>query len=89
MILKFLGIMDLLAVLTLIWSSYTDAPWRMVVIFAAYLMLKGYAWRGSMPSFIDFVTGVYLLISIFFASTILSWILTAYIGFKGMRSISA
>lgn len=88
MILKFLGTMDIIAGIVLLLSSYDLwAPWRLVFLFSIYLIIKGVAWRGSLPSFMDLCIGVYMIMSIFFASTMISWFAFAYLGIKALQSI--
>jgi hypothetical protein len=86
MILKFLGSMDFLAGLIVVLSTYDFAHWRIVLLFSSYLIIKGVAWRGSFPSFMDLCIGVYAIMTIFFASSMISWLAFAYLGIKGLQS---
>ena len=79
--------MDLLAGIFLLLSTYDHGPWRLIFMFSVYLIIKGVAWRGSIPSFLDLCIGVYMIMTLFFASTMISWIAFSYLGIKGLQSL--
>jgi hypothetical protein len=87
MILKFLGILDIISGIVLILSTYDFMYWRIAFLFSVYLILKGVVWRGSIPSFLDLCIGIYLLMSIFFASSFISWIAAGYLWLKALQSM--
>lgn len=66
-ILRFFGLMDFLAGLVLIMAVIGIIPFRIVLAFALYLLIKGYAFKGDFVSTIDMVTGVLMLLMYFIA----------------------
>ncbi len=77
MILKILGLADILAIMALL--AATILPQKLVILMALYLIIKGLFFiltGGVFPSFFDIISGLYLVIASFGIS---HWIPTVVI----------
>lgn len=73
MLIKLMGLADMLAVLALYASTFL--PGYIIIIMAIYLMIKGliFAVMGNIVSLIDMLIGFYMILIIFGISY---WIIT-------------
>ena len=88
MLLKLMGIADVLAVIAMFLAAYL--PQSLVIIMALYLILKGifFTLMGDMISLVDVFAGIYLASASFGASHwIMTLILTVIILQKAIVSI--
>ena len=76
---KIFGLLDLVAVITLILLHYDFAPWRLGLAFSLYLIFKAFAFHGSIHSMIDAVIGGYMIILLFGVTSIFTFIAAAYL----------
>jgi len=67
MLVKFLGIIDLLAGFTLICGAYFNFPIQIPLLLGSILILKStLGFLKNFASWVDFLSGVIILLSIFF-----------------------
>ncbi len=88
---KFLGILDILAAGLLVGAAYNLAiPTGLVIGFAVYLFLKALLFLLDIGSFFDVVAGILLILSLSLAlPQILLFVFAALVGFKGILSLFA
>jgi hypothetical protein len=86
-VIKFLGLMDLLTGLFIILGNYHAVSARILLLFLIYLIIKGVLFRGDIASFIDLGIAVYMIILIFFPITIISFLAAIYLFQKGVFSL--
>jgi hypothetical protein len=84
--LKLLGLFDLLAAAMLFLAASHVVPGRFVVIVAAALALKGFAFRGGPVSVLDVIIGLYLLLTLVTGWGLLNILFGIYLGLKGLYS---
>jgi hypothetical protein len=85
------GILDLLAALVVILATLAIVPFRIVLGFAMYLLIKGIIFKGDFASFIDIVIAILLIIIYFVKSSspffiVLSVVIAIYLVQKGFFS---
>jgi len=88
MLIKILGTIDLLAILSLILVEYL--PHGLIIIMAVYLMVKGifFGLTGSFISLVDSLAGFYLVAASYgFYHWIISIILVIFLLQKAIISI--
>jgi len=61
-------------------------PWRVGLIFASYLIIKGIAFKGDFASYVDMTIGLYMIIIPVFSPTFLTVIFLIYLGQKAFIS---
>ena len=88
---KFLGILDILAAGLLVGAAYQLAiPAGLVISFAVYLFLKALLFLLDIGSLFDIIAGILLILSLSLAlPQILLFIFAALVGFKGILSLFA
>ncbi len=89
MVVKLLGIGDLLAAVVVVMMHYDLVGWRIGLLFAAYLLIKGFMFKGDFSSILDMVCGAYIIIMMFGLTTIVDWIVVLYLFQKSVFSIAA
>jgi len=89
MIVKLMGIMDLLCIAVIIMMHYDFLiTWRIGLFFAAYLMLKGFIFRSDIASLIDGLCGIYVFVMLFGLTTFVTWIVAIYLLQKAAFSLA-
>lgn len=86
LLFKILGFLDILTIIAMFLLSYEILAWRTAIIFAAYLILKGFTFKGDFNSFIDMSIGVYIIIMPIFSIKFLTIIFAIYLGQKAIIS---
>jgi len=89
MLLKILGIFDILAAIWIILLHHGIGSLRIGFILGLYLILKGYVFRDDWASYLDILTGVYLIFSLFATHWLLSYVFALYLGQKALFSLFA
>lgn len=87
MIVKLLGIADLLTVIVMLFLHYAVLPWNFGVAAAVYLMIKFYMFRGDIASFIDLFVGVYIILLMLDVKSFFTFIFVIYLGQKAILSL--
>lgn len=87
LIVKLLGLADLLAAAFLFFAGTDLFPIRFILTVAAMLMLKGLIFLSDPVSRFDIIIGFYLALTLVFNIKILSILFGLYIGFKGLYSM--
>jgi hypothetical protein len=90
MIVKFLGVFDLIAALWIVLAQNHLIIARLGVIIIAYLLIKCYIFRDNWVSYIDLLIGVYIVF-VMGGSThaLLSYLFAIYLGQKALFSLFA
>ena len=88
---KFLGILDLIAAALLVGIAYQVVlPTGLVIAFAVYLFLKALMFLMDIGSFFDIVAGILLVLSLSMSLPPLAFlILAGLVGLKGIMSLFA
>lgn len=90
MLVKILGIIDLLSSITFLMLTFGLTPWLQLILFCAGLLFaKGlFILQGNILSGLDLFASICLILSIFFAlPAILIWILALFLMGKGIVSL--
>ena len=87
MILKVFGLLDLYSALVMILAQNGVVSWRLMLTATAWLVLKGFLFRGDLISSIDLGIGVYFLFMFIFPVAIISYVLATYLIIKGLQSV--
>ena len=87
MILKLLGIFDILAGISLILLNVNLPLMKFVWIFAIYLIIKGIVFIKDIGSLIDLVAGIFIILAIYNILTSFSWIFVIWLIGKGFFSL--
>lgn len=87
-IMLLLGMLDIAAAIVLATASWEWIPTRIMLMFAAYLVIKGIAFFSAYVSRFDMVIGFYLMLAAVGVSIgALNIILGLYLGLKGIYSL--
>ncbi|MFH1820770.1 MAG: hypothetical protein ABH805_02555 [Candidatus Nealsonbacteria bacterium] len=88
---KLLGILDLVAALSMVGLAYNLPLARGMIIFlAVYLLLKAILFLTDIGSLFDIIGGVLLVLSLFMVlPQLLFFVIAALIGLKGLMSLAA
>lgn len=86
-LVKILGVMDFVAGIAILLGEFEVIPWRFMLPFLAYLIFKGIAFRGSLTSALDMGIGIYIIVMLFWSSTIISVIAAVYLLQKSISSL--
>jgi hypothetical protein len=86
MILKIMGLVDLIAAFVLILMPFEFVGWRVIILLAMYLLFKAYIFSGDFASIMDGVSGAYLIIAYLEISTVFSPIFGIYLLQKALFS---
>ncbi len=81
-----MGIMDILAGITLILYHYDLIALRFLLAFLLYLVIKSLVFIGDLASTIELGISIYFVIIIFFPITIFTYIAAIYLFQKGFTS---
>jgi len=87
MIIKLMGIIDLITALVLILIPFNIINWQGMIIGTLYLLLKSYLFKGDIASIIDGISGVYLFLTFLGVTTIFTPIFGAYLIQKSIFSL--
>jgi len=83
MLVWFFTILDFFVILIVFLAQIgVYSHWRLFIVGAAYLILKGIAFKGEILSLIDLIGGVYLLIMALGATWFISWLLILWLAYK-------
>lgn len=86
-IVKLFGLLDLYSALVMLLVQFDVIKWRMILTATAWLLLKGYMFRGEIASSIDMGIGFYHIIMIIMPIPLITWILAIYLTLKGLQSV--
>lgn len=87
MIIKIMGLMDIISGVTILLFHYELIPIRFLLAAILYLAIKGIAFRGDPASFIDIGIAIYMVIMLLNPFTIPSYIAAIYLFQKGISSL--
>lgn len=87
MIIKILGLMDLMLVLSLIIFKYGFIGQTIPLIFIVYLIIKGIIFFRDFTSIIDLVSTVIFVLALFGIFNVITWIALAWILQKAVFSL--
>ncbi|MBW2964549.1 hypothetical protein KY363_03745 [Candidatus Woesearchaeota archaeon] len=88
MVVKLLGVADLLAAVVVVLLHYQVIGWRIGIIFVAYLILKGWLFRVDINSIMDILCGLYMFVMLFGFTTIITWVVVIYLFQKAVFSLA-
>jgi uncharacterized membrane protein HdeD (DUF308 family) len=86
MVVKLLGMFDLLSGIVLILLRFNLIKW-VGLFFAAYLILKAILFIRDITSFIDIIAGIFIILAVLGIFNILSWIFVIWLLQKGIFSL--
>ena len=89
MMTKLLGFFDMVAAIVMVLYQYDVTGFRIVLSFAAYLILKGIIFFGDLFSVIDGIVGIYMIIMFFIHSSTVTWIFAIYLILKSIWSMAS
>ena len=88
MVVKLLGVMDLLSAVAVVLLHYDILGWRIGCLFVAYLIIKGWLFREDINSVMDILCGIYMFIMLFGLTTFISWVVALYLFQKAVFSLA-
>ncbi len=89
MVVKLLGVMDLLSAAVVMMLHYDFLiGWRIGFLFVAYLVIKGWLLRTDINSIMDILCGLYMFVMLFGFTTIVSWVVAVYLFQKACFSLA-
>jgi len=86
MVVKLLGIFDLLAALSIILLRFGVAK-TMAIALAIYLIIKGAIYIKSVPSMVDIAAGIIMVLAFYGWFSILTWVAAIWLTQKGVISL--
>jgi len=86
MIVKLLGLIDLLAAVFIILLRFNIGS-KIALIIALMLLVKSVIFLTSFVSFVDIVSGVFLLLAVYGYYYFFTWIFALWLFQKGMISL--
>lgn len=86
-VVKLFGLLDLYSAVVMLLVQYDVVKWRMILSAAAWLILKGYLFRGELASMLDMSIGFYHIIMVIMPIPLITWILAIYLILKGIQSL--
>ena len=89
MVVKLLGIGDLLCAIVVVLLHYDLIGWRIGFLFVCYLLIKGWLFREDLNSILDILCGLYMFVMLFGLTTIVSWVVALYLFQKAVFSLAA
>ncbi len=89
MFVKLMGFCDLMAAAVVLLLHYDIIGWRLGFLFVAYLLAKGWLFRTDIASLMDVLCGVYMFIMLFGFTTVISFVVAAYLFQKAVFSLAA
>lgn len=87
MILKLMGLMDILSVLILLLFKYGIISQKFVIIATIYLAIKGIIFFRNVVSLADFGVAVIFVLALFGVYNVLTWIAMIWILQKAILSL--
>lgn len=87
MIVKFMGLMDILSVIILFLFKYGIVSRTFVIIAAIYLFAKGVFFFRNIVSLIDFGVAIVFILALFGIYNVLTWIAMIWILQKAILSL--
>lgn len=87
MILKLLGLMDLLSIASLLLFKYGLISQKFLIIAVIYLMIKGIIFFRNIVSLLDFGIAVIFILALFQVYNVLTWIAIIWILQKAVLSL--
>ncbi len=87
MVVKILGIVDLLAALSILLLKFNITPKIMVLTLAAYLIIKGVIFIKSLTSWADIAAGIIMILAFYGWFNILTWAAAVWLTQKGLISL--
>jgi hypothetical protein len=88
MVVRLLGIGDLLSAIVVVLLHYDLIGWRVGLVFVAYLLIKGWLFREDLNSILDIFCGLYMFVMLFGLTTIISWVVAIYLFQKAVFSLA-
>jgi hypothetical protein len=88
MVVKLLGIGDLLCAIVVVLLHYDLIGWRIGFLFVAYLLIKGWLFREDLNSILDILCGIYMFVMLFGLTTIVTWVVAIYLFQKAVFSLA-
>jgi hypothetical protein len=88
MVVRLLGIGDLLSAIVVVLLHYDLIGWRVGLVFVAYLLIKGWLFREDLNSILDILCGLYMFVMLFGLTTIISWVVAIYLFQKAVFSLA-
>ena len=88
MVVKLMGVMDLLSAVCVVLLHYDILSWRIGLIFVAYLVIKGWLFREDINSVMDLLCGIYMFVMLFGFTTIVTWVVVVYLFQKAVFSLA-
>lgn len=88
MVVKLLGVMDLLSAVAVVLLHYDLLGWRIGFLFVAYLIVKGWLFREDINSIMDILCGIYMFVMLFGLTTFISWAVAIYLFQKAVFSLA-
>lgn len=79
MIIQFMTLFDTFAAIVMLLLHYADIGWRIPLAFSLYLIGKAYLFWGDIPSLIDGIAGLYIILLILGYSNALTFIFAFYL----------
>jgi len=89
MIVKILGLLDLLAAAVALFAHIGFLPVNLLYFFAFYLILKGAIFFRSLTSILDVACAAYLIAIAFGAKTFLVYLVALYLFQKAVFSFAS
>lgn len=87
MILKFLGLMDLLSITSLLLFKYGVIPQIFLIIAVIYLMAKGVLFFRNIASLLDFGVAIIFILALFQIYNVLTWVAIIWVLQKAILSL--
>ena len=87
-LLKFLGILDILTGIIIILFQHDLIGWRLLLSFVLYLILKGVAFKLDFATVVELGIALYIIVGMIFSPVIIvSYIAAIYLFQKGIASL--
>jgi hypothetical protein len=87
MVVRLLGVLDLIAALLIVLLHFELGGWRIPLIISLYLVAKGLAFRGDWLSYVDIAIGIYVWLIFIGFTTFFDYLLAAWLVYKGIVSL--
>ena len=87
MIIKLLGVADLLSAVAVVLLHYHVLAWKIGIVFVFYLLIKGWLFRQDINSVMDILCGIYMFVILFGFTTVVSWVVAIYLFQKAVFSL--
>lgn len=88
MVVRILGVADLLAALSILLLKFGAVPKTMVFAFAIYVIVKGLIFIKNIPSIVDIVAGILMITAAYYSYFgIPTWLAAVWLTQKGVISL--